>query len=392
VVEGVPELSGLGVLTWVYPPDVVDRVVAACGRSERRRRLLPARLVVYFVLALALFSPAPYLEVLRHLVEGLREVGRWGAWRIPAKSSLFRARERLGAEPLRVLFAATARPLATPSTPGAFWRGLRLLALDGTCWDVADTAANDTAFGRPGTHRGEGSGAFPQVRMVALVECGTHAVVDAELDGCRVGEVTLAARLVRSAGPGMLVLADREFPGAPLWRAFAATGADLLWRMPANRVLEVDRALPDGSWLSRMYAAGDRPARRNPVRVRVVAYALDDPGRPDAGPYRLITTLLDWERYPARELAALYGQRWEEETALDELKTHQRGAGVVLASKTPDGIRQQVWAHLLVHHALRALMYRTAGAGGVDCDRLSFTDTLRAVRRSVTVAPGVFSP
>ena len=310
MVEGVGELSGLGVLTWVYPPDVVDRVVAACGRSERRRRLLPARLVVYFVLALALFSPAPYLEVLRHLVEGLRGAGRWGAWRIPAKSSLFRARERLGAEPLRVLFAATARPLATPSTPGAFWRGLRLLALDGTCWDVADTAANDKTFGRPGAHRGEGGGAFPQVRMVALVECGTHAVVDAELDGCRVGEVTLAARLVRSAGPRMLVLADREFPGAPLWRAFAATGADLLWRVPANRVLEVDRALPDGSWLSRMYAAGDRPARRDPVRVRVVAYALDDPGRPDAGPYRLITTLLDWERHPARELAALYAQRW----------------------------------------------------------------------------------
>jgi transposase len=126
-----------------------------------------------------------------------------------------------------------------------------------------------------------------------------------------------------------------------------------------------------------MYAAGDRPARRDPARVRVVAYALDDPGRPNAGPYRLITTLLDWERHPARELAALYAQRLQEETALDEVKTHQRGAGVVLASKTPDGIRQRVWAHLLVHHALRALMYRTAGAGGVDCDRLSFTDTLR---------------
>src|SRR5436190_5627602 len=158
--EGVPELAGLGVLTWVYPPDLVDRVVAACGRAEQRRRLLPARLVVYFVLALALFSPAPYLEVLRHLTEGLRDLGRWGSWRMPAKSSLFRARERLGAEPLRVLFAATARPLATPSTPGAFWRGLRLLALDGTCWDVADTPANDKAFGRPGSHRGEGGGAF----------------------------------------------------------------------------------------------------------------------------------------------------------------------------------------------------------------------------------------
>ena len=228
--------------------------------------------------------------------------------------------------------------------------------------------------------------------MVALVECGTHAVVDAELGGCRVGETTLAARLVRSVGEGMLVLADREFLGVPLWRAVAATGAQLLWRVPANRVLDVEQALPDGSWLSRLYAAGDRPARRCPVRVRVVAYALADPGRTGAGEYRLVTDLLDHQRYPADELAALYPHRWEEETALDELKTHQRGPGVVLTSKTPDGIHQQVWAHLLVHHALRALMCRTARTAGVDCDRLSFTDTLRAVRRSVTASPGVFSP
>jgi Insertion element 4 transposase N-terminal len=212
VVEGVPELSGLGVLTWVYPPDVVNRVVAACGRSEQRRRLFPARLVVYFVLALALFSSAPYLEVLWHLVEGLRGVGRWGAWRIPAKSSLFRTRERLGAEPCGCCL---------PPRPGRWPRlrhrgrlaGAAVACARRDCWDVADTAANDKAFGRPGTHRGERSEAFPQVRMVALVECGTHAVVDAELDGCRVGEVTLAARLVRSVGPGMLVLADRGVPG-----------------------------------------------------------------------------------------------------------------------------------------------------------------------------------
>jgi hypothetical protein len=202
VAEGVPELAGLGVLTWVYPPDVVDRVVAACERTEQRRRLLPARLVVYFVLAMALFSPAPYLEVLRHLVQGLRELGRWGTWRVPAKSSLFRARERLGAAPLRVLFAATARPLATAATPGACWRGLRLVAVDGTCWDAADTPANEQAFGRPGSRQGPGGGAFPQVRMVALAECGTHAILDAELDGCRVGETTLPRAAGALAGTG----------------------------------------------------------------------------------------------------------------------------------------------------------------------------------------------
>ncbi|MDT0467033.1 IS4 family transposase [Streptomyces gibsoniae] len=233
------ELSGLGLLTWVYPPGLVDRVVAACGCAERRERLLPARLVVYFVLGLVLFSPAPYLEVMRHLVEGLRGQGLLGDWHVPAKSSLLRARQRLDCEPLWALFAVTAKPMATEATPGAFWRGLRLLAVDGTCRDVADSEADETAFGRPGNGCGPGKSAFPQVRMAALVEVGSHAVLGAELAGCRTGEVTLVGRLPRSLGPGQLVLADREFLGVPLSQAFTATGADLLWRVPVNRVLPV---------------------------------------------------------------------------------------------------------------------------------------------------------
>ncbi|WP_414167335.1 IS4 family transposase [Streptoverticillium reticulum] len=374
-------------LTWVYPPGLVDRVVAACGRTEQRRRLLPARLVVYFVLGLALFSPAPYLEVLRHLVEGLRGAGMLGSWRVPAKSSLFRARDRLGPEPLRVLFATTAAPLADERTPGAFWRGLRLMAVDSTCWDTADTPANQEAFGRPGNTRRPDRAAFPQVRMAALAECGTHAVLDAELGGCRTGELTLAARLVRSAGPGMLVLADREFLGVPLWRAFTATGARLLWRVPANRVLPVQARLPDGSWLSRIHAGSDSK-KRDPVRVRVIAYGVEGHDTE----YRLVTDLLDAQRFPALELAALYCQRWEIESVFAEIKTQQRGRHVVLSSKTPDGVLQQIWAHLLVHHALRVLACRTAAAGGTDPDRLSFTDTLRSARRSVTTTPGIFSP
>jgi hypothetical protein len=379
-------------LTWVYPPGLVDRVVAACGRAERRQRLLPARLVVYFVLGLALFSPAPYLEVMRHLVEGLRGLGLLGNWHVPAKSSLFRARERLGSEPLRVLFATTAKPIATEATPGAFWRSLRLLAVDGTCWDVADSEANETAFGRPGSGRGSGRSAFPQVRMAALVEIGSHAVLDAELAGCRTGEVTLVGCLPRSAGPGQLVLADREFLGVPLWQAFAATGADLLWRVPANRVLPVTKQFRDGSWLSHI-RANSGPARDEPVVVRVLAYRLE--GRTADGEiddYRLVTTLLDARRYPARQLAALYRERWEIESVFAEIKTHQRGARVVLSSKTPDGVHQQIWAHLLVHHALRELMLRTAATRGLDPDRISFTETLRSARRSVTVTPGSFSP
>ncbi|MET9040366.1 IS4 family transposase [Streptomyces mirabilis] len=381
------DLSGLGLLTWVYPPGLVDRVVAACGRSEQRQRLLPARLVVYFVLGLALFSPAPYLGVMRHLVEGLRGMGLLGDWHVPAKSSLFRARQRLGSEPLRVLFATTAKPMATETTPGAFWRGLRLLAVDGTCWDVADTEANEAAFGRPGNGRGTKKSAFVQVRMAALVEVGSHAVLDAELAGCRTGEVTLVGRLPRSCGPGQLVLADREFLGVPLWRAFTATGADLLWRVPANRILSVDKRLRDGSWLSHIHASTD-PARRDPVEVRVLAYQLKD----TADGYRLVTSLLDARRYPARQLAALYRERWEIESVFAEIKTHQRGAGVVLSSKTPEGVRQQIWAHLLVHHALRELMLRTAATRQLDPDRVSFTETLRSARRSVTVTPGSFSP
>ncbi|MEU7203587.1 IS4 family transposase [Streptomyces sp. NPDC045470] len=384
------ELSGLGLLTWVYPPGLVDRVVAACGRVERRKRLLPARLVVYFVLGLALFSPAPYLEVMRHLVEGLRSLGLLGDWHIPARSSLFRARQRLGTEPLRVLFTTTAEPLATAETPGAFWRGLRLMAVDGTCWDVADTPANEAASGRPGNSRGPDRSSFPQVRMACLVETGTHLVLDAELAGCRTGEVTLVGRLPRSCGPGQLVLADREFLGVPLWRAFTATGADLLWRVPANRVLPVDRRLRDGSWLSRIHACTD-PARSDPVTVRVLAYQLNGTGRA-AGEYRLVTSLLDGRRYPARQLAALYHERWEAEAVFAELKTHQRGARTVLSSKAPDGVVQQIWAHLLVHRALRELMWRTAATQHLDPDRISFTETLRSARRSVTVTPGSFSP
>ncbi|MGW3820690.1 IS4 family transposase, partial [Streptomyces sp. NPDC005046] len=379
------DLSGLGLLTWVYPPGLVDRVVAACGRSEQRRRLLPARLVVYFVLGLALFSPAPYLEVMRHLVAGLRGLGLLGDWHVPAKSSLFRARQRLGFEPLQVLFAATAKPLADESTPGAFWRGLRVLAVDGTCWDVADTEANQAAFGRPGSGRGTKRSAFVQVRMAALVEVGSHAVLDAELAGCRTGEVTLVGRLPRSCAAGQLVLADREFLGVPLWRAFTDSGADLLWRVPANRVLPVRKLLRDGSWLSDMYAGTD-PAKRDPVQVRVLAYQLKGMAK-DAGAdnYRLVTTLLDHRRHPARQLAALYRERWEIESVFAEIKTFQRGARVVLSSKTPDGVLQQIWAHLLVHHALRELMLRTAATRQLDPDRISFTETLRSARRSVTV-------
>jgi hypothetical protein len=303
------------VLTATFPPELVDRVIAETGRRERRHRLLPARVVVYLVLALALFSGQAYEEVARLLTEGLAWARRWqGAWQVPTTKAITRARERLGPGPLQALFAEVAGPLAAAGTPGAWYRGWRVLAIDGTTLDVPDTVANQAAFGRPTTHRGERT-AFPQVRVLALAECGTHAIIAAVLGPLATGETTLAPGLFARLGVGMLLLADRGFVGFDLWRAAAATGAELVWRTKTNAVLPVDRQLGDGSYLSRIYAARDQRAKRDPIVVRVVEYTLGkDPGRPGqpgGAPYRLLTTILDPAEAPAAELAALYHQRWE---------------------------------------------------------------------------------
>ena len=383
----------IGVLTRVFPPELVDRVVAGAGRTEVRHRLLPARVVVYYVLGLALFSQASYEEVMRELVEGLSWASGWSqSWRVPTKAALFKARARLGADPLRALFAGVAAPLATAQTRGAWYRGWRLMSIDGTCIDVADTPANEAEFGRPGTGRGEGAGAFPQARLIGLAECGTHALVAAAIGACTTGEPALTRGLLGSLSEGMLVLADRNFYGFELWNQACATGADLLWRTKAGHVLRPHEQLPDGSWLARLRRHVNGHMRGTDVVVRVIDYAVDDPGRPQAEPrYRLITTILDPGAAPAAELAALYPQRWEFETALDELKAHQRGPKVVLRSKQPDGVRQEIYGYLCVHYAIRWLMHAVALEADADPDRLSFTRTLRAARRTTGSHPG-FSP
>ena len=322
----------------------------------------------------------------------------WPYWHVPGASALAEARTRLGAEPLRVLFAQAARPLATQATRGAWYRRWRLMILDGTCLDVPDTPENEAALGRPGSGRGEGRSAFPQVRVVGLVEAGTHAIVDAAQGPYGSGEQTLARGLAREGGPlgpGVLLLADRLFVGAELWQAMAATGADLLWRVKCGSktapTLPVDQVLSDGSWLSRLSAGTDRQ-RRHPIRVRVIEYTLSDPGRrTSVDRYRLVTTILDPDLAPAHELAALYTERWEVETALGELKTTQRGPRQVLRSKSPELVAQEVWAHLLVHYALRQVMHTAALEADLDPDRLSFVASLRVVRRQVIARPA-FSP
>jgi hypothetical protein len=230
------------------------------------------------------------------------------------------------------------------------------------------------------------------VRVVAVAECGTHAITAATVGPCTVAEASLAPQVFTAVGAGDLLIADRGFAGLPLWRAARAHGADLLWRVRANIVLPVAEELADGSYLSEIVATSDYYRRADPEVVRVIEYTLDDPGVPSPGaPYRLITTITDHRAAPARELAALYCQRWEIETVLDELKTHQRGPGEVLRSRSPDGVEQEVWGHLLVHYAIRSLMHTAAAPRYLDTDRLSFTRTLRLVRRQVSAQAG-FSP
>jgi hypothetical protein len=382
----------IGVLTRVFPPELVDRVVAESGRTERRQRLLPARVVVYYVLGLGLYSSSSYEEVMRMLVDGLSWQSGWRApWGVPTKAALFKARARLGPEPLRALFEEVAAPLAEPRTAGAFYRDWRLVSIDGTCLDIADTLANEERFGRPGSARGEKRAAFPQLRMVGLGECGTHALFNVAIGPLSDDERTLTGGVLDALEPNMLCLADRGFYSFELWNQAAGSGAALLWRTKSNHRLAVVERLADGSYLSELHDSSDR-RREHGVRVRVLEYEIDDPGRTASDTrYRLLTTILDPDHAPAAELAPLYAQRWEFESALDELKVHQRGPRVVLRSKTPDGVIQEVYGHLCVHYAIRWLMHTIALQSGHDPDRLSFTRTLRAARRTTASHAG-FSP
>ena len=288
----------IGVLTRVFPPELVDGVVAEAGRTERRHRLLPARVVVYYVLALALFADSSYEEVMRQLVEGLAWESGWRqSWEVPSKVAIYKARQRLGREPLELLFRAVARPLGGEATRGAFYRGLRLVSLDGTCLDVADTEPNDQEFGRPGSSRREGGGAFPQLRLVALAESGTHAIFDAALGPYTGSEQALADRLWDSLKQGMLCLADRNFYSFERFQTARQTGAQLLWRVKSDIGLPREQTLPDGSYLTSVYALKNRKARRDGQRARVVEYRLEDPALAEEDQrYRLITTILDPER------------------------------------------------------------------------------------------------
>lgn len=378
----ITDYISLGVITKTFPLKRVRAVLAATGKASQRERDLPAHVVVYYAIALALYMHSSYREVLRCLLEGVQ----WlldpaVTLKVAGNSGISQARTRLGWEVLRQLHDEVVKPIAVAATKGAWYRGLRLVSVDGSTLEVADEAANDKAFGRPGASRG--MSAFPQLRFVSLVENGTHVLFGTQLGPYASGEITLAKVVLSALRKGMLCLADRNFFGFQLWVQARSTGADLLWRIKTNVRLPREQPLADGSYLSRIYRSeSDRRHQRNAVTVRVIEYRLQ--GITDAEPiYRLLTSLLDPEAAPATELAALYHERWEIETALAELKTHLRGAKIVLRSKTPDLVRQEFYGLMMAHFAVRGLMHEAALKADTDPDELSFLHAVRVIRRKL---------
>jgi transposase IS4-like protein/DDE family transposase len=391
----------LGVLASPVPRDAVDEAIAAAGRGARRSDgKLPPHVMVYFVMALALFAEEDYEEVAARLTETLASWGCWDqSWAAPTSGGITQARKRLGAEPLELLFGRVAVPVAGELTRGAFLRGWRLMAIDGFELDVPDTPANAAAFGYPAGARGHP--AFPKVRVVTVGECGSHAKVAARIGpvgGKGTCEQALARRMFGQLQEDWLLLADRGFYNWLDWQAAAATGATLLWRVKADLRLPVLELLPDGSYLSlvarpalhdrarnKLIAAARAGEHLDPaqaMRVRVIEY--DIPGRDGDGSgelIALITTITDPTAASAQELAQAYCQRWEEETGNDQLKTCLRGPGKVLRSKSPDMARQEIYGYLLTHYAISALICRAATEADIDPDRVKFLRTVRIIRR-----------
>jgi len=378
----ITDYISLGVVAKTFPPDKVRAVLAATGKESVRQRDLPAHVVVYYVIALALYMQSSYREVLRCLLEGIQWLaGPSEGIHVAGNSGVSQARTRLGWEPLKQLYDAVVKPIAEAATKGAWYRSWRLVSIDGSTLDIADEKENSEAFGRPGASRG--TSAYPQIRFVSLVENGTHVLFGSRMADYATSEAVLAKAVLTSLCKGMLCLADRAFFGFEMWRQAATKGADLLWRVRKNILLPCEERLPDGSYLSRIYPTQqDQRRRRNGVVVRIIEYRLE--GVEGADPlYRLATTILDHELAPAAELAALYHDRWEIETAFDELKTHLRGAHIVLRSKTPDLVRQEFYGLLMAHFAVRGLMHEAALHAHEDPDRLSFLHAVRIVRRKM---------
>ncbi|MGH8583734.1 MAG: IS4 family transposase [Gammaproteobacteria bacterium] len=384
--ERLPGRISLGVLARTFTAELLDEVIEAAGAREKRRRLLPARLTLQFCLACWLFMACGYGLVLSKLADA--HAGRgWGDWKIAGTGSITRARARLGVAPLKLLFSRVAGPLGTPDTPGTFFRGLRVVTIDGFTLDVPDTKENAAFFGRGG-NGSDTANPYPQLRALALAEAGTRSLLGVAHGPHSSAEQTLAETLLVHLRAGLLVLCDRGFGSWKLWSAAAATGADLLWRLSASFTLPVIEVLPDGTYISEL-----RPPRKKdgaPVRVRVIEYTVTttdaEGGKQTSECFTLTTTLLDVHAYPATELAALYHDRWQAETGIADMKTALRGGpAVVLRSQSPEMVEQEFWAFCCVYQAIRDLI-AYAAPPGLDPGRISFKRALHAARDSTTRA------
>lgn len=402
------DLISLGVLAAAVPRDVIDTAVAARGRAAKRAGgKLPPHVMVYFVMALALFAEDDYEEVMARLSETLAGWGNWDdTWTVPTSGGITQARARLGSGPMVEVFDTVAVPVAEELTRGAWLGSWRLMAIDGFDWDIPDTKENAAEFGYAGS--GVNRSAFPKARVVTISECASHVVVAAAIGPMGSGEQTLARRLYPDLEPDWLLIADRNFHGYPDFNTARAGGAQLLWRVSASVTLPVLAAHPDGSYASVLInpkirgAARDRlveAARRGEaldperaVAVRVVEYTVPDrEGNGTGELIALITTITDPRDASAERLAQAYQQRWEHETGNKQLKTHLRGPGKILRSKKPDTVRQEIYGYLLTHYAISALICRAATEADIDPDRVKFLRTVRIIRRQVT-DPAAFSP
>lgn len=365
------------------PTEAIDQAIAATHSQEQRHRRLPTHLVVALVIAMHLWSDNSLVDVLRNLIDGLNR--QWirltQRWRVPSKSSITEARQRVGPQVMSHLFHSVARPLATPETPGAFLGGLRLMSVDGTGLDVPDTPSNANVFGYPGSRAGT-QAAFPKARLVVLVEAGTHLITDALISPYRIGERVRALRLLRSVGEGMVLMWDRGLHSFRMVHETLKQQAHFLGRVPANVKFEVVESLSDGSYLS--WIAPDRKSKKQGatrIPVRVIEYVIEADGQEQV--YRLITDLVDIALFPALLLAEQYHQRWEVENTLDELKTHLNGRKTPIRSLNPREVVQEIYGWLLAHWAVRCLMVQAAQEAGISPLRLGFTGALRVLRRAV---------
>jgi hypothetical protein len=377
ILDPIPFVRGLQEL---IPESRLAAILSQTRRASERRRLLPADSVIWLVIAMALFAADSIPKVWRRLHPGRDRAE-------PVESAFAQARQRLGVAPLRQLFLQVARPMALHQTKGAAYAGWRLMGLDGTTLDLPDTPANARAFGRPGGGRADG--AFPQVRLLALCELGTHAVCGLAIKPLRHGEPSMVGQLLDQLGPGMLLIWDRGFFGYELVRSICSRGTHLLARAKSNSRLDPLRRLDDGSYLAELYPSpADRHRDRKGLMVRVIEYTHDDPNRPGAGQrHRLITDVLNPADLPAREAPVIYHERWEQELAFDEIKTHLNGRAVPIRSKTPAGVVQEIYGLMLAHYVVRRVIHDAAVVARHDPDRLSFIDSLRVLQCHLPESP-----